>query len=89
MTEDKVEGWLDDIEEAIKWRPLLPLLRAAREEKDTVAKMQAIERAAAFVVRTMFQTDPYQHRIFAVYSLIADLARKDPRVRTVIEDLVK
>lgn len=89
MTEQKSESVIDDIEEAIKWRPLMPLLRAAREEKDTAAKMEAIERAAAFVVRTLFQTDPYRHRVFMVYSLVADLARKDPRVRSVIEDMVK
>lgn len=85
----EAESLWTDVEEALKWKPILPLLRAAREAQDIVSKMEAIERVAAFVIRTMFQADPYQHRAFMLYCLVSDLVRKDPRVRAVVEDFVK
>jgi hypothetical protein len=77
---DAVGGLWDDIEEAIHWKPILPLLKRAREAHDDAARLTAIRDVAAFAVRTLTNGDPYTSPAFATFALVVELAQTDPRV---------
>jgi hypothetical protein len=79
MNRDTESLW-DDIQEGIKWKPILPLLKAAREAPDGPAKLVAIRDVAAFVLRTLTGKDPYHGPAFATFALVVELAQTDPRV---------
>ena len=85
---DKSEGWVDDFTEAVKWKPILPLLKKARETTDTAAKMIAIRDVAAFVLKTLTNKDPYQGPAFVTFALAVDLAQTDKRILDTIKRLL-
>lgn len=87
MTHDTESLW-DDIQEGIKWKPILPLLKAAREAPAGPAKLVAVRDVAAFVLRTLSGKDPYQGPAFMAFALVVDLAQTDPRVAKMIERLL-
>ncbi len=79
MTDD-IEGLWDDIEEGLKWKPILPLLKQAREAQGEAAKLVAIRNVGAFVLKTLTGKDPYTSPAFATFALVVELAQTDPRV---------
>jgi hypothetical protein len=85
---DKAEGWIDDFQEAVKWKPILPLLKKARETTDTAAKLVAIRELAAFFIKTLYNKDPYQGPAFITFALLVDLAQNDRRVLDTINRLL-
>ena len=85
---DKSEGWIDDFQEAVKWKPVLPLLKKARETTDTAAKLIAIRDVAAFVLKTLTNKDPYQGPAFVTFALVIDLAQTDKRILDTIKRLL-
>ena len=85
---DKSEGWVDDFTEAVKWKPILPLLKKARETTDTAAKLIAIRDVAAFVLKTLTNKDPYQGPAFVTFALVVDLAQTDKRILDTIKRLL-
>ena len=87
MTHDTESLW-DDIQEGIKWKPILPLLKAAREAPAGPAKLVAIRDVVAFVLRTLTGRDPYHGQAFLAFALLVDLAQTDPRVAKTIAKLL-
>jgi hypothetical protein len=85
---DKAEGWVDDFTEAVKWKPILPLLKKARETTDTAAKLVAIRDVAAFVLKTLTNKDPYHGSAFVTFALLVDIAQTDKRVLDTIKRLL-
>jgi hypothetical protein len=85
---NKSEGWIDDFSEAVKWKPILPLLKRARETTDTAAKLVAIRDVVAFVLKTLFNKDPYQGPAFVTFALVVDLAQTDKRILDTIKRLL-
>lgn len=77
---DPIEGVIDDLEEAMRWRGILPHLKAAREAKDDAARLVALRDAAAFALKTLTGSDPYTSPAMATFALIVELAQSDPRV---------
>ena len=77
---EPIEGVIDDLEEAIKWRGILPHLKAAREAKDDAVRLVAIRDAAAFAIKTLTGNDPYTSPAMATFALVVELAQTDPRV---------
>jgi hypothetical protein len=84
MTHDTESLW-DDIQEGIKWKPILPLLKAARETRGTAARLAAWQAVAAFAIKTGLKKDPYSLPGFVVFALLVEIAHTDKRVLTVIE----
>ena len=85
----EVEGVWDDVQTALKWKPILPLLKAMEESNGTVAKAEAIRDLAAFAIKTGLNTDPYGHRAFLVYAKFVDLMKKDHQWQLIVEDILK
>lgn len=85
---ESVEGVWDDVQEAIRWKPVLPLLRATREAKATPEKMAAIRDLAAFVLRQLTDKDPYTSPAFTTFALVVELTKTDDRVRATIERIL-
>ena len=83
MSHDTESLW-DDIQEGIKWKPILPLLKAAQEARGTPAKLVAIRDVAAFALRTLTGKDPYHGPAFVTFALLVDLAQTDPRVAATV-----
>jgi hypothetical protein len=81
-------GWIDDFQEAVKWKPILPLLRKARETTDPADKLVAIREVAAFFLKTMYNKDPYQGPAFITFALLVELAQTDKRVLDTIKRLL-
>jgi hypothetical protein len=81
-------GVWDDIAEAVKWKPILPLLKAAREAPAGPAKLVAVRDVVAFFLRTAQGGDPYQRPAFRAFALFVELANTDPRVRQLADQLM-
>jgi len=79
MTENAEALW-DDIQEALKWKPVVPLLKAAREASDEKARLVALRDVGAFVIKTLTDKDPYTSRPFAIFCTFVELAQTDTRV---------
>jgi len=75
-----VEGIWDDVQEGLKWKPILPLLKKARETQGEAARLLALRDVGAFVLKNLTGRDPYTSPAFATFALIVDLAQNDPRV---------
>lgn len=84
---DTYGGFIDEAQEALKWRPILALLRDAREAPAGVAKLVAIRNAAEFALRTLGPHDPQTLPAFRVFTLVVELAQTDPRVAALVESL--
>jgi hypothetical protein len=82
---DEYGGLWDDAQEAYRWKPILGLLKVARETKGTAARLVAWQAVAAFAIRTGLNKDPYSLKAFNAYALLVELAHTDPRVVAVIE----
>lgn len=80
-------GVWDEIAEAVKWKPILALLKAAREAPAGPAKLAATRDVVAFFLQTVYGADPYQRPGFRAFALFVDLARTDPRVAKLLADL--
>ena len=82
---DVYGGLWDDVQEGLKWKPLLPLLKIARETKGTAARLAAWQAVAALAIRTGTGKDPYSLPGFVTFALVVELAHTDPRVLATIE----
>ena len=82
----EVGGLWDDAEEALRWRPALPLVKRVREAKG-VERADAIRDLALFALRNA-GLEPWESRAFRLFSLVVDLARKDERVLAALNDIV-
>lgn len=87
--DEEFGGIIDDVQTALRWKPILPLLQNLESQKDTVKRLEAIRDVAHFAIKTAFKVDPYSRRGFLILALLCDLAKTDGRVRGVIEDLCK
>ena len=85
---DECGGLWDDVTEGVKWRPILGLLKVARETRGTAARLAAWQAVAAFAIRTGMGKDPYSLPAFTTFALVVDLARTDPRVLATIERML-
>ena len=85
---DAVGGLWDDIEEGLKWKGILPHLKAAREAKDDAARLVALRDTAAFALKTLTGGDPYTSPAMATFALVVELAQTDPRVLASITRLL-
>lgn len=83
------ESVWDDLQEALRWKPLLPLLKQAREADSPRAKLRAIREAAAFILRQLWEgRDPYSSPAFSTFSLLVAKAEEDPQVMVAVERLL-
>ena len=76
-----------DAEEALKWRPILPLVAAARQERDPARKLQALLKVAEFAMREL-NISTQKSIAFEVAATVADLAESDRRVAALVERII-
>jgi hypothetical protein len=81
----EIGGLWDDATEAIKWRPILGLLKVAREARGTADRLVAWQAVAAFAIRTGMGKEPSTLPAFAAFALLVEIAHADPRVLASIE----
>lgn len=75
------ESVVDDLAELLRWRPVLPLLKAAREQLEPGAKLVALRDLSAFVLRQLWEgRDPYSSPAFATFALLVSKAGEDPQL---------
>lgn len=86
---DSYGGVWDDIQTALKWKPILPLLQNLETSGGLVGKAEAIKEVAAFAVRVGLKEDPYRHRVFLIYCKFIELLRRDEQWRRIVEDILK
>jgi hypothetical protein len=82
------EGLWDDIQEGYRWKPILGLLKVARETRGTAARLVAWQAVAAFAIRTGTGKDPFTLPAFVTFALVVELAHTDPRVLATIERML-
>lgn len=79
----------DDVQTALKWKPILPLVKALEDAQGTVAKAEAARELSAFAIKNALNTDPYKHRVFLVYCKFVELIRQDPAWLAIVEGALK
>jgi hypothetical protein len=97
MTPDKSEpdaydeygGIWDDVQTALKWKPILPLVKALEDAQGTVDKAEAARELSAFAIKNALGTDPYKHRAFLIYCKFVELIKEDPQWRAIVEGILK
>jgi hypothetical protein len=83
----EIGGLWDDATEALKWRPILPLVAAARQEHDPARKLNALLKVAEFAMREL-NISAQKSIAFEVAALVADLAESDRRVAALVERII-
>jgi hypothetical protein len=86
--EDDFGGLWDDAKEALRWRPILPLVAKIRAANGNGEKLAAIRDAAAFAYRELMGNDPYKARAFLAFALVVDLYHSDKRVASLIDEVL-
>lgn len=81
-----IGGLWDDVSEGLRWKPILPLVKKARESRG-LAKADAIREVVRFALVAL-EVEPANSRAFRMLSLVVDLAASDARVRAAVEDLL-
>lgn len=84
--EQEFEGIWDDVQEALKWKPVLPKLKAFEDAKGTADKAHALQDLAAFAIQTGTGQDPYKNRSFLAFAKFVSLIKNDWQVRHIVED---
>lgn len=82
-------GLWDDVQTALKWKPILGLVKALEDADGTVAKAEAAQKLAAFAIKNALNTDPYKHRVFLIYCKFVELIKKDPAWLAIVEGALK
>ena len=86
---DEYGGIWDDAQTALRWSPILPLLKNLEKTSDLIGRAKAIKELAAFAIKTGFHTDPYSRRGFLIYCKFIELIEKDKQWREIVSDLLK
>ena len=84
---DEYGGLLDDAAEAWRLRPVLAAVKAAREERDTVRKLQAIVKAVELWMDAL-GIDRRRSVGLEFVALVSDLAAHDQRVAALVERII-
>lgn len=82
-------GIWDDVQTALKWKPILPLVKALEDASGTVGKAEAAKELAAFAIKNALNTNPYKHRAFLIYCKFIELIKKDPEWLAIVEGVLK
>lgn len=86
---DEYGGIWDDVQTALKWKPILPLVKALEDAQGTVAKAEAARELSAFAIKNALNTDPYKHRAFLIYCKFVELIKEDPQWLAIVEGILK
>jgi hypothetical protein len=86
---DEYGGIWDDVQTALKWKPILPLVKALEDAQGTVAKAEAARELSAFAIKNALNTDPYRHRVFLIYCKFVELIREDKQWLAIVEGMLK
>ena len=81
-------GMWDDLQTAMKWRPILPLLQTLENSKGTVAKAYAIRNIVAFILKTGLNRMPAEAPLFAVFDKAVRTLAADPEWQTIVANLI-
>ena len=81
-----MESIIDDVQEALRWKQILPLLKATREASGP-AKFAAIRDAVVFGCKNV-GFDLWQSKAFLAFAVMVELSAKDPRILSMLEDLL-
>ena len=84
-----MEGLWDDLKEALKWKPILPLLQNLEKATGVPEKMLAIRDISAFAIKVGLNTEPHQHRLFIIYAKFCELVQQDKQWRQILEDALR
>lgn len=83
---EPVGGIIDDVTEALHWRPILAMLHKAETAPDLPARAEAFREIAAFVLR-QFKKEPGREFWYLVGVKLTQLLRDDPEVRSIVEKI--
>lgn len=84
----RIESVWDDISEAVKWKPILPLLKAARDAAPGPAKLAAIRDVVEFFLHTTTGAEPKAMPGFQAFNLFVEVSQSDPRVGQAVSRLM-
>ena len=85
---NEIGGVWDDVQTALKWRPILPLLQKLESAPDTVARAFAIRNIVAFVLHTGLNRNPDDVPAFSVLDHAITTIATDPMWRETVEKLL-
>lgn len=86
---DEYGNLWDDVQTALKWKPILPLVKALEDAQGTVGKAEAARDLGAFAIKNALNTDPYKHRAFLIYCKFVELIREDKQWLAIVEGILK
>ena len=84
---DGYEGIWDDVQTALKWKPILPLLQKLEAAKSVNDRVSAVRHLAEFIIKTGFDTNPYN--VFGYLMLVKaeNTIRQDAEWQAIIKRL--
>jgi len=90
MEEAELEkyGLISNTSTAMRWLPILPLLKALEDSKNIEDKSLAIKHISAFVIKTGFNSEPDENKYYRLYNKITELINTDIEFRNIIEELL-
>lgn len=87
--EEEFGGFVDDVKTALKWKPILFMLKNL-EQSDTInEKVSAVVEIAEFISITGFDTSPEGRRWHNALLRIALIIKQNPRIQDLIEDALR
>jgi hypothetical protein len=86
---DEYGGIWDDVQTALKWKPILPLVKALEDAQGTVAKAEAARELGAFAIKNALNTDPFRNRAFLIYCKSVELIKEDPQWLAIVEGILR
>lgn len=81
------EGIWDDVQTALKWKPVLPLLQKLEAAKSVPDRISAVRHLAEFIIRTGFDTNPYNVFAYLMLVKVENTVRQDDEWQAIIKRL--
>jgi len=81
-------GLLSNASVAVKWLPILPLLKNLESVNGTADKALAIQKIAEFCIKTGLNVEPDQNKIFRFFEKTVSLLNNDPEYCKIVEELI-
>lgn len=88
MTDDiERQGLIREAAIALKWRPILSLIKQYEDASDTIQKAESAKKIFAFIIVTAFEQNPEHNKLYRLLSKILEFAKSDPDNLELLKDL--
>lgn len=88
MTDDiEKQGIIREATIALKWRPILSLIKEYEDAPDTIQKAESARKIYAFIVATALEQNPEHNRLYRLFSKLLEFVKSDPDNLELVKEL--